>query len=296
MTTLVKRVLNKVWRSGYQISFLQNLAEIAYQAALKEHVANLPVLSTSDLNLVKAIKGEGIVVTTLAALSIPSTAQMLQAAKSLMPKLPKSISGDKNEYVVHANSEQMMEYPEIFFWGLEQRLLNIVENYLGLPVAYHGAYFRRDITNEVQQKSRLWHIDTEDRKLFKIIVYLNDVNDDVGPFQYIPQSLTSTVVRDLRYKCGYIQEKTMQQVISSSNWKSCTGSSGTVIFADTASLFHRGKIPTALDRFTIFFDYSSRNIPFHVKSYLPEEDLLKLATKLSKHQRSCVFWRQKSPL
>ena len=83
MTTLVKRVLNKVWRSGYQISFLQNLAEIAYQAALKEHVANLPVLSTSDLSLVKAIKGEGIVVTTLAALSIPSTTQMLQAAKSL---------------------------------------------------------------------------------------------------------------------------------------------------------------------------------------------------------------------
>ena len=296
MTTLVKRVINKVWRSGYQISFLQNLAEIAYQAALKEHVANLPVLSTSDLSLVKAIEGEGIVVTTLAALSIPSTTQMLQAAKSLMPKIPKSISGDKNEYVIHANSEQMMEYPEIFFWGLEQRLLNIVENYLGLPVAYHGAYFRRDITNKVQQKSRLWHIDTEDRKLFKIIVYLNDVNDDVGPFQYIPQSLTSTVVRDLRYKRGYIPEKTMQQVISSSNWKSCTGFSGTVIFADTASVFHRGKIPTALDRFTIFFDYSSRRLPFHEKSYLPEEDLLKITTNLSKHQRSCVFWRQRSPL
>ncbi len=292
MTTLVKRALNKVLRNVNQISFLQNLAALAYQAALEEHVSNLPVLSTTDLTLVEALRSEGVVMTSLAALSIPSTPQMLLAAKSLITEIPKSISGGKNEYTIHATSEQLMEYPEIFFWGLEKRLLNMVENYLGLPVAYHGLYFRRDIINKVQEKSRLWHIDREDRKLFKIIVYLNDVNDDGGPFQYIPQSLTSSVAHSLRYNSGYIQEKTMQRVLSPSNWKSCTGPSGTVVFVDTASLFHRGKIPTSVERFTIFFDYSSRRLPLYGESSLTEEDLLILATKLSEDERRCVFWRQ----
>jgi hypothetical protein len=103
-----------------------------------------------------------------------------------MPKISR-FSGDENEFVVHATNEQMMEYPEIFLWGLEQRLLNIAENYLGLPVAYHGSYFRRDIANQVEKKSRLWHMDSEDRKLFKVIVYLNDINDERGPFQYLPK-------------------------------------------------------------------------------------------------------------
>lgn len=294
MNTIVKQVRNQILRNLYQTSFVQNSAELDYQAAVDKHAGNLPVLSTTDMALVEQVKSEGIVMTSLEALSIPSALQMLVAAKNLMPKIPQSISGNKNEYVVHATPQQIMEYPEIFFWGLEQRLLNIAENYLGLPVAYHGAYFRRDIANKVEQKSRLWHMDSEDRKLFKIFVYLKDVSDDGGPFQYIPQSLTSTITRSLEYKGSYIKDKKMQQIVAPSNYKSCTGPFGTVVFGGTASIFHRGKIPVAADRFAIFFDYTSRKpkFPFYCKSSLPKEDLLLLATKLSEHQKQCIFWQQ----
>lgn len=218
---------------------------------------------------------------------------MLKASANLMPHIPKSISGDKSEYVVHATSGQMIEHPDIFLWGLEQRLLNIVESYLGLPVAYHGAYFRRDIANNVQEKSRLWHLDKEDRKLLKIIVYLTDVYDDGGSFQYIPRSLTDTVARSLRYSYGYIQDKTMQKVVSPSNWKSCTGPAGTVLLVDTANVFHRGKIPVASDRFTIFYDYTCRQPkhPFYCKSSLSQEHLLLVASQLSQKQRQYILWR-----
>ncbi len=293
MSTIVKQVRNKILRNLYEISFLQKQADLNYQAAIEKHFPHLPVLSTTDLTLVETIKREGVAVTSLEALSIPSTDKMFQAAKSLMPKIPGTISGDKNEYVVHATSGQMMEYPEIFLWGLERRLLSIAENYLGLPVAYHGAYFRRDTTNQIEKKSRLWHIDTEDRKLFKVIVYVNDINNDGGPFQYIPQDLTAKLVNSLNYTHGYIQEKVMQKVVSPSYWKSCTGSSGTVVFAATASVFHRGKIPINNDRFAIFFDYTSRQpkYPFYCKSSLAQEDLLLLAPQLHEYQRQCIFWR-----
>ncbi|WP_414585314.1 2OG-Fe(II) oxygenase [Scytonema sp. PCC 10023] len=293
MNTIVTQVRNKILKNLYEVSFIRDPAELAYEAALEKHKSHLPILSTTERAIVESLNTEGVVVTSLEELSIPSTPQLLQAAKKLIPKIPKAISGDENEFVVHATNEQMMEYPEIFLWGLEQRLLNIAENYLGLPVAYHGSYFRRDLANQVERKSRLWHMDSEDRKLFKVIIYLNDINDERGPFQYLPKYLTVKVADSLKYKYGYISDKTMQQVISQSNYKSCTGASGTVVIAGTGSVFHRGKIPVDSDRFSVFFDYTSRQpkFPFYCKSSLPIEDLHLLSTKFSEEQKQCVFWR-----
>ncbi len=294
MYIVVQKARNRIIRKLTEIPFVQAKSELVYQKALKKHLVNLPVLSTSDRTLVETIKRDGIAITSLSALGIPSNPRFFQVAKKLMSEIPKSISSEKNEFVVHATSQQIMEHPEIFLWGVEQRLLNIVENYLGLPVAYQGVFFRRDIANEVAIQSRLWHVDLEDKKVLKIIVYLNDVNDDGGPFQYIPQSLTSTVVRSLKYRPRYITEEIMQQALSPSHWKSCTGISGTVIFAGTAGIFHRGKIPLADDRFAVFFDYTSRQPrqPFYSTLTLPKENLRSLVKNLSEAQKNCVFWQQ----
>ncbi|MBW4610078.1 MAG: 2OG-Fe(II) oxygenase [Hassallia sp. WJT32-NPBG1] len=296
MYILVQKARNRIIRKLTQIPFVQAQSELLYQTALNKHLVNLPVISTSDRTLVETIKRDGVVITSLEALGIPSNPRFFQAAKKLMSEIPKSISCQKNEFVVHATPQQLMEHPEIFLWGLEQRLLNIVENYLGLPVAYQGVFFRRDIANEVAIKSRLWHVDLEDRKVLKIIVYLNDVNEDGGPFQYIPQSLTSKVARSLKYRPRYITDEIMQQALSPSNWKSCTGLAGTVIFASTASIFHRGKIPVADDRFAVFFDYTSRQPrqPFYNTLSLPKQNLLSLVNNLSEPQKNCVFWQQHS--
>jgi hypothetical protein len=174
---MMKRVRNRILREIFQTPVVQIPSELAYKAALEKHVTKLPVLSPADLTFVDTFKREGIFITSLEALGIPSTPLILNAAKKLLPRIPKTLDRIKNEYVVHATSTQIMEYPELFLWGSEERLLSIVENYLGLPVAYHGLYFRRDLANEIQVKSRLWHLDMEDRRSVKIIVYLNDVGE-----------------------------------------------------------------------------------------------------------------------
>ncbi|MBD2414533.1 phytanoyl-CoA dioxygenase [Nostoc calcicola FACHB-389] len=293
MKKIITKVRNRILENLYRVPLLSNKADLIYQAAVDKHTDYLPIISSADMTLVETLKDEGVVVTSLAELSIPSTPEMFQVAQSLMPKIPRSISGNKNEFMIHATFEQMMEYPQIFFWGIQQRLLNIIENFLGLPVAYHYPSFRRDITNQVEQKSRLWHVDKEDRKVLKIIVYLNDVSDDGGPFQYIPKSYYSKVACSLRYNYNYIRDKTMQRIISPFNWKSCPGVAGTVVMADTANIFHRGKIPLSSDRFTIFFDYTCRSPkhPFYCKPLLSDEYLQKIIPKLSENQKQCVFWR-----
>ncbi|MEA5504081.1 2OG-Fe(II) oxygenase [Halotia wernerae UHCC 0503] len=296
MYTILQKVRNRILRKIDTIPFVRYQADLAYQTALEKHIPNLPVISKNDFDVIETIKDEGVVITSLEKLEIHSTLKFLHAAQNLLPKIPQSISGYKNKFTIHATSQQIMEYPEIFLWGLEQRLLDIVENYLGLPVAYHGAYFRRDIANQVEQGSRLWHIDKEDRKVLKIIVYLNDISEDTGPFQYVPPSLTSTIAQSLKYTSGYIRDKNMQELISSGNYKLCIGKSGTVIFAATGSIFHRGKPPIVSDRFAIFFDYTSRRLKqsFYGNSCLPDDDLLLLSKNLSKQQKECLFWQNKS--
>ncbi|QLE57230.1 2OG-Fe(II) oxygenase [Nostoc sp. TCL26-01] len=293
MKTIAKKVRNEIIRKLYRLPVVSNPAALAYQTAIIHHINQLPVISANDLNLINTLQQEGIVTTSLAELSIPSTPEMLQSAQKLLPKISNTLPTSKDEFTIHATSEQIIEHSEIFMWGLQQRLLNIVENYLGLPVAYHGAYFRRDIISPVQKKSRLWHLDKEDRKMFKVIVYLNDVNEDSGPFQYIPKLFTSSIAESLRYDDNYITDEIMQQVISSANWKSCTGIAGTVVFADTANIFHKGKLPVSSERFSIFFDYTSRTPkhPFYCKSSLAEKDLFTISKNLSENQKQYIFWR-----
>ncbi|MBV6621764.1 MAG: 2OG-Fe(II) oxygenase [Rivularia sp. (in: Bacteria)] len=292
---IVYKIRNEVSLNTRQLPFLCTQDKLNYQAARKKHFENLPSISDYEQSLINKIKSEGVAMTSLEALSIPSTKLMFQAAKTLMPKIPSSLSQNKKEYVVHASPEQILEHKEIFLWGLEQRLINIIENYIGLPVAYHGAYYRRDTVNPVQLKSRLWHIDPEDRKVLKVIIYLNDVDKENGPFEYIPQSLTDKIVSSLRYNHGYVQDKTMEKVISPLNFKSCLGVAGTVIFASTGSIFHRGKIPIYSDRYTLFFDYTSRNPIVHNHygaSFLCKEHIELLAKNLTPQQRECLFWKE----
>ena len=294
---MLTRVRNLIFREISQIKVFRVPSELAYQSALKEYASNLPVISSLDFTIVDALRREGIFVTSLEKLGIPSTSRLLHGSQNISPKILTTSASSKTEYTIKATANQLMEYPDIFFWGLEERLLNIIENYLGLAVAYHGLYFRRDLANGIQRKSRLWHIDKEDRRMIKIIIYLNSVSDDGGPFEYIPKSLTSSVSRLLKYNYGYIKHKTMEQVLPQSECKSCTGTAGTVIFTDPASIFHRGKIPVVSERMSIFFDYTSRQPkhPYYCKSSFSVNELLRLSKMLSKRQKECIFWRKQLP-
>lgn len=291
-----QKIRKRVFQKINQIPFVRHQADIAYQIAVERHKYYLPSISQDDLQLVEKIQTEGVVITSLDNLGILSNSQLLDSAKKLMVKMASNNFIHKNQFVVHATSQQLMEYPQIFLWGLEQRLLNIVELYIGLPIAYHGAYFRRDIANNLEIGSRLWHIDSEDRKVLKIIVYLNDIGESQGPFQYIPQSLTAQVAHSLKYTYGYIQDRTMQKVISPTNYKSCIGNAGTVVFAATGSIFHRGKPPETSDRYTIFFDYTSRRKQdlYYINFTLPDKDLISLSQNLSEQQKQCLFWQKHS--
>ena len=236
---------------------LQFVSDFAYETALKRHVEYLPALSKTDHYLVDGLRQEGVSITSLETLSIPSSPLLVDGIKSLLPEL-QTTSYNNTRYAISLPIAQCMKHPLTILWGLEERLLDIAENYIGLPITYCGPDLRREIANGKPLGARQWHLDVEDHRMVKIIIYLNDVNIKGGAFEYIPKHSTSLLAQRLNYSSGFVSDEVMETIVPISDYKPCLGKFGTAIFVDTCNVFHRIKTPVGSDRYSITFAYTSK--------------------------------------
>ncbi len=195
----------------------------------------LPGLVPTFQTSVARLRLQGVWSTSLDALQLPETDQMLATADRLCCQLPRGDVAFQGmaataSHSVGLASRQLMAHPAIFLWGLQHPWLNLAECYLRQPAAYLGCVLRREVPNQRQVGVRLWHQDGEDYKTIKVIVYLNDVADTGGPFEYIPRSLTPAYGQ-FRSVNNRIDNAAMAQVVGPERWRRCPGPRGTVIVA-----------------------------------------------------------------
>jgi len=254
----IKNIPHRLRRELYRIPALNALKEQAYQKSLDLHAPFLPSMNPQEQSVVERLQHEGTCMISLNQLELSTTEQMMVAAYRLADKLNHPVDLDEGE--VGSAEEDLRECPEILLWALEPRLLNIVENYIGLPILYQGFAVRRSIADGEYSGVRRWHIDWEDRRIIKIIIYLNDVEAGGGPYQYIRRNLTERAIEDLNYyNLGHLSDPEMSQAVSSQDWSACLGKEGSVVITDTSNVFHRAQPPTLKDRFSITFCYTSAN-------------------------------------
>ena len=229
---------------------------------LREHGANLPKLAAVDTTIVEALNRDGIYMTSLKELSLPDSEKLFQIGTKLSQafKNEARARAASGEAFIIVPPEDIVRNQQIFHWGLQDRLLDIAENYIGLPPAFDGVVLNYTVADGRAISTRKWHRDWEDRRMLKVAVYLNDVDAAGGPFQMIRRhdsmqndidgfdyALADDVELERRLGARFAQD-----VVS------CEGPAGTVIFTDTARFFHRGKPATGSDRSAIFYSYFSR--------------------------------------
>lgn len=260
-----------------------------------------PPLSSHSQQIVSQLNNQGVYATTLDALAVPGTSVMLTVADSLLAELPQGKSvefkGERStaSHSVGMGARQLINHPELFMWGLQLQWLDVVETYLRQPIAYLGCILRREVPNQKQVGVRLWHKDGEDYKVIKVIVYLNDVGEITGPFEYIPHTHTPTY-RQFRQVNNIVRDRNMAQVVPPDLWRRCLGPRGTVVIADTARVFHHASLPQQ-DRYSITFAYVSK-APKNLEKcrhWCPYEDThtwRQLQSRLSPRQwQTFVSWR-----
>lgn len=303
----IQRVLSLPSNLAFNIANLdfieQGILLPCYQKFLKQYEKKLPVLDAEALKIIEGLDKQGVYVTTLEALGIPRTEKLLKAGYHVAAELSRRSKSPfyADRHTLTATARQLLLYPEIFWWGTSEQLLRIVEGYLRLPVAYDGLSFYYSRADGRDAGPRKWHRDKEDWKMIKVCVYLNDVDENGGPYQCVKPDVNEHLISTLqpRYQVLTQQEMKEHLNVSTSDWlTSCTGKAGTVIFADTARYYHRGKPPTHCDRSAIFFSYFSQRPkhPFFCgRSPLSDHQLAKLAEPLPPHLRQSITWRRRLP-
>lgn len=269
----------------------------------EKHRQNLPPLSAADQSIANGLDRDGFFVTSLDELGIVGSEGMFNAGRQLAALYEKRVREQKlwPKADIAADAKDILQHPSIFYWGLEARLRHIVEHYIGMPIAYDGMHMFYTVANGRETGTRMWHRDREDRRTVRIAVYLNDVDEDGGPFQTINKDLTDLISDQFQYPMLSSQKLSgfLGRHLTESDIKTFTGRAGTVIFCDTARQFHRGMPAIKHDRSALFYCYFSR-IPRHPfycdRSGIPRSEVLKLAEGLSAEERDAVLWLENLPL
>lgn len=110
-------------------------------------------------------------------------------------------------------------------------------------------------------------MDAEDFRIIKIIVYINDIEPEDGPFSFIPKQLTPSLSR-LKFTNNRVLDEDMEKFVAQSDVHVCTGPAGTVIFVDTCSVLHRGNVGISNDRHALFYAYNTKH-PLRPQYCLP---------------------------
>lgn len=274
-----------------------------YEASVARHRAAMPALAGIDRDILEGLRRDGVFVTTLAALGYDGSGRLMQSASYVAEKFAaearRRVAAGSDFNLVPA--EEIVRRPEIFRWGLQSRLMALAEAYLELPAAYDGVSLNYTVADGREVSTRRWHRDWEDRRMLKVAVYLNDVDEDGGPFQMVKRRSEGQDDRS-GFTYDVATDGELEQRLGADfrdRIESCTGQAGTVVFTDTAGYFHRGKPATRRDRKALFYSYFARTPrhPFFCeRSGLSRRDLRMLLPGLNAQQRAAVQWRKTLPL
>jgi hypothetical protein len=238
-------------------------------------------LTVPQSEILGDLRTEGVHVSTIDKLlpqSAPALHRSLQLALNLLRETPlkePSRVWRRGSASNDLRADVMLDMvPELYLLGLDAGLLGLVQQYLRLPVAYHGAVVRHSLVDGVGAGPRLWHQDEEDFHVLRMVVYLNDVTVGGGPFEYIPRSLGISYKRFAGVEDELTNDR-MRQVVPVERWKRIYGAAGTVVLADTAQVFHHESLQTERDRAVIMIGYSSRRPTSMVTSmaHFPAEEV-----------------------
>ena len=146
--------------------------------------------------------------------------------------------------------------------ALDPRVLDLANTYLGMwsKLEYVDLWYTPPTDEGERQSSQRWHRDFNDRRLLKAFLYLSDVDEQAGPFEYVPRSFPGGELGDLwpwypGYN-GYPPDEEFERRIAGERIETFTAPRGTLIFCNTSG-FHRGGFAKGKPRVLATWTYSS---------------------------------------
>ncbi|MES2559955.1 MAG: phytanoyl-CoA dioxygenase family protein [Bacteroidota bacterium] len=240
-----------------------------------------PSLTPVQQKIVSSLQAEGIAVTSFEELfgmdaldGVEKEFRTFQQNKTVQEIRNDNHSGNVHNhsnyknYNIRASSIQPILSSEsvLLRKGLSTQLGNIASTYFAEPalLRYADYWLSMPVPTTERNYSQNWHRDPEDQRILKVFVYLNDVNELNGAFEYIKGShltgpFNNVFPYDKDHPNNYPDEKELTKFIPAHAFTVNEGKKGTLIICDTHG-FHRGGFCKTTDRWLMTFMYNRSSL------------------------------------
>ncbi len=241
---------------------------------------NPPILSETERAIVRTLRQDGIAISSLEEL-FPKENLLERLQIIVKEKEDRSTMGRKKQFLdyIWGDKDVSVDLSSPFFQiALHPTILGVANEYLGMFSKF--VFSSLNIANPVEEGeetkgSQRWHRDPSsgDMRICKMFIYLNDVDEDTGPFQYVKgvhrSGPLSRLFPSYAYDGYYPPEGAVERVVPRENIFSATGKAGSVIFCDTTGLHRGGYSKKKLRIMSTFLYVTPGSVQKHKFIYLP---------------------------
>ena len=273
------RVATAVERRGIRATYAAHDRLLSNRASRGRYRADRPTLDAVQQRIVDGLDASGFAALPFGELHDDPTVwkELAQAAERFVSDssagLQREATGEASElrrrqgkeFVVRGYSYgvEVGDDDPWFRLGCSRRMLDIANAYLRLwsKFEYFDLWYSVPQTAGAERvSSQRWHRDFNDQHLVKAFLYLVDVDERMGPFQYVAGSAaTGPYAREWPWTplgANYPDEGELERRIAPDAVQTFTGPAGTLLFCNTSG-FHRGGQSRSDPRVLATWTYSS---------------------------------------
>lgn len=169
----------------------------------------------------------------------------------------------KKDYLInHLFDADLQAKPSFLQFATSPELVAIAADYLGFtPVLSTIELWKSNRGDVAEVGSQLFHLDNADDKQVKLFVNLIDIDEETGPFCFLPTTETRKVVSATRYgrKVGVdrLADDRVFGVVPEQSVVRCVGQAGDACFVDTVNCLHYGSRRNEKPRYVLMCQYLS---------------------------------------
>jgi hypothetical protein len=271
----VNHVANALEKRGVRATYTLHDRVLSNRSSRRQFSNAAPELDDLQRTIVSELDADGYCVVPFSDLiSDTSAARAIEEqAAAFVRETEAAIAGDGEALRVRAGKEFVVR---LHSYGAElgpddpwfavcasHRMLDLANTYLGLwsKLEYVDMWYSIPQAADADRKaSQRWHRDFNDQHLLKAFLYLVDVDEGTGPFEYVPGSAPGGQYADAwpwqPLGENYPPPGELEKRIPDDGIRTFTAPKGTIVFCNTAG-FHRGGFATEHPRVLATVTYSS---------------------------------------
>jgi hypothetical protein len=244
-------------RRGVQYTYKLHDRLLSNRRARALYAAGRPSLDATQLRIVRELTDQGFALANVQELlAAEEWAAVEGEAQEFVDATESGLAGDGEGLRRRAGKEFLVRKYDVggvvplsnpwLSAGLSRRMLDVASEYLELwsKLEYLDLWYSLPMgEGEKRVASQIWHRDFDDRHLLKAFLYLSDVDQQSGPFEFVPGSQPGGPYEGVHpwepMVIGRVSDEEMSKHVPSGSVKTFTAPRGTIIFCNTSGL-HRG--------------------------------------------------------